>query len=135
MVVQEMIGPLCHRVLAFNINEAFIIFMFVAMCFASGLLRIRRPRLERFAFIIPEILLTISVCPSESQTLHTCSISYGTLTISKAEDAVSGYVATWDFRIASAVFDVRVNGDAKMCVRTIAAFAKWSPNLFAWSCP
>jgi hypothetical protein len=37
MVVQEMIGPLCHRFLAFDINEAFIVFVFVAMRFASGL--------------------------------------------------------------------------------------------------
>ena len=130
-----MICPLCHRFLAFNVDEAFIMFVFVAMCFASGLLRVCGPRLERFAFIISEILLSVSVCPLGSSTQHTCSINCGTLTISKAEDAVSGYAATWDFRIASAVFDVRVNGDAKICVRTTAVFAKWSPSLFAWSWP
>jgi hypothetical protein len=46
MLVQKIIGPFCHRILTFDINKAFIIFMFVAMCFAPSLLRVCRPSLE-----------------------------------------------------------------------------------------
>jgi hypothetical protein len=61
MMVQEEIGPLCHKYLAFNVNEAFIVFVFIAMCFAPGFLRVCRPGLERFAFVISKVLLSVNV--------------------------------------------------------------------------
>lgn len=56
LFVQELIGSLCHGLFAFHIDKTCIIFVFVAMRFAPRFLRIRGTCLERFAFVISEVL-------------------------------------------------------------------------------
>lgn len=56
LFVQELIGSLCHGLFAFHIDKTCIDFVFVAMKFAPRFLRISGTGLERFAFIISEVL-------------------------------------------------------------------------------
>lgn len=56
MVFQKLICSLGHRLLAFDVDEACVILVFIAMQFASCLLRVGGASLERLAFVVPKVL-------------------------------------------------------------------------------
>lgn len=60
LFVQKQIGSLCHGLFAFHVDETCIMLVFVAMGFAPRFLRIRGTGLERFAFVVSEVLSSVN---------------------------------------------------------------------------
>lgn len=90
MMIEEVIGSLGHRFFAFHVDEPRIVFVLVAVLFTPNFLGVRRTSLKGFAFIIAKVLICVNSGIHTILMRQTCSMSSGTLTIARFEEAESG---------------------------------------------